>query len=157
MRAHPRSHPRHLRRLSDRTEVAGLMLLDIRHQTEYRYSGPVRESQMEARMQPRKTPRQRLVSFELTVDPAAQVFSYVDSFGNTVQHFDVAPPHKGLTLSARTVVETSMPPALPDSLALEAWDLLADGQIRGENFEFLRPHGFAAPSEKLAAFSASLD
>lgn len=133
------------------------MLLDIRHQTEYRYSGPVRESQMEVRMQPRKTPLQRLVTFDLTVDPGAQVFSYLDHLGNTVQHFDVAQPHSGLTLNAHMLVETSAPPPLRETLDQAAWDVLLSDKTRSQCFDLLRPHGFAAPSEKLAAFSAALD
>ena len=57
------------------------MLLEIRHVTQYHYAEPVRESVMELRMQPAKS-GQRLVSFEFDLDPASQVFSYVDAFGN---------------------------------------------------------------------------
>ena len=60
------------------------MLLEIRHVTQYHYEKPVRESLMELWMQPQKSARQRLVSFELDLEPAAQVFSYADSFGNAV-------------------------------------------------------------------------
>ena len=60
------------------------MLLEVRHVTQYHYERPVRESVMELRMQPQKSARQRLISFELDLDPRAQVFSYVDSFGNAV-------------------------------------------------------------------------
>ena len=52
----------------------------------YHYERPVRESLMELWMQPQKGARQRLVSFELDIEPAAQVFSYADSFGNAVYH-----------------------------------------------------------------------
>ena len=133
------------------------MLLDIRHQTEYRYSAPVRESLMETRMQPRKTPRQRLISFDLHVEPAAQVFSYTDSLGNNVHHFDVPAPHPVLGITAHMVVETTAPPPLPDALAAGDWEKLAGEGLRGECFDYLRPHGFAAPSEKLAAFCVTHD
>ena len=82
------------------------MLLEIRHVTQYHYEKPVRESLMELWMQPQKTARQRLVSFELDLEPAAQVFSYADSFGNAVYHFDVPQPHDKLTIVARSAVET---------------------------------------------------
>ena len=48
------------------------MLLEIRHVTEYHYAGPVRESVMELWMQPQKSASQRLVSFELDLDPPAR-------------------------------------------------------------------------------------
>ena len=133
------------------------MLLEIRHQTEYRYSAPVRESLMELRMQPQKTGRQRLVSYELTVDPHAQVFAYTDSFRNTVQHFDVPHPHERLMISARTLVETSTPVIVPETLDAAEWNALAGDGVRGEWFDFLQPHGYTTPSEKLAAFSKDLD
>jgi transglutaminase-like putative cysteine protease len=49
------------------------MLLEVRHVTQYHYERPVRESVMELRMQPQKSARQRLISFELDLDPRAQV------------------------------------------------------------------------------------
>ncbi len=51
------------------------MLLEIRHVTRYQYDEPVRESLMEVWMQPQKRAEQRLISFELEVEPAAQLFS----------------------------------------------------------------------------------
>jgi transglutaminase-like putative cysteine protease len=83
------------------------MLLEVRHVTRYHYAAPVRESLMEVWMQPRKTPQQRLTSFDLELDPAAQVFSYADPYGNAVYHFDVPHPHDQLTITARSVIETA--------------------------------------------------
>ena len=57
------------------------MLFEIRHVTEYHYAGPVRESVMELWLQPNKSGRQRLISFDLDLEPAAKLFSYVDAFG----------------------------------------------------------------------------
>ena len=51
------------------------MQFEIRHITQYRYDEPVRESVVELRMQPRRTSHQNLVSFELEIEPHAQVFS----------------------------------------------------------------------------------
>ena len=69
------------------------MLLAVRHSTRYQYDEPVRESVMELWMQPQKRANQRLISFELEIDPAAQLFSYADTFGNAVYHFDIPQPH----------------------------------------------------------------
>ena len=80
------------------------MLLEVRHVTQYHYERPVRESVMELRMQPQKSGRQRLISFELDLDPRAQVFSYADSFGNAVYHFDVPQSHDTLRIEARSRV-----------------------------------------------------
>ena len=128
------------------------MLLEVRHITEYHYADPVRESVMEVWMQPQKSARQRLLSFEIDLDPPAQLFSYADSFGNAVYHFDVPHPHDRLTITARSAVETAPPPILPDGLDRGEWDRLRSDALRGEHFDFLRPHGFARQSDALHAF-----
>lgn len=130
------------------------MLLEIRHVTQYHYDAQVRESVMELWMQPQKSVRQRLISFELDLDPPAQLFSYPDTFGNAVYHFDVPQPHDRLTIVARSAVETQAPVALPEALDLGEWDRLRSDFVRGENFDFLRPHGFAVTTEKLRDFIA---
>lgn len=130
------------------------MLLEVRHITQYLYDKPVRESVMEVWMQPQKGARQRLVSFELDLEPAAKLFSYPDAFGNAVYHFDVPQPHDRLTILARSAVETQTPAPLPDALDLGEWDRLKSDFVRGENFDFLHPHGFALSTPALDAFVA---
>jgi transglutaminase-like putative cysteine protease len=107
---------------------------------------------MEVWMQPQKAVRQRLVSFDLEIDPPAQLFSYADSFGNAVYHFDVPQPHDRLTITARSAVESQPPPPIPESLDQGEWDRMRSEFLRGENFDFLHPHGFARESEALHAF-----
>ncbi|RYF88625.1 MAG: transglutaminase family protein, partial [Caulobacteraceae bacterium] len=128
------------------------MLLDIRHVTRYHYERPVRESLMELRMQPQKSIRQRLISFDLELDPRAQLFSYIDPFGNAVHHFDVPQPHDELTIVARSTVETQPPPELPDHLDLGEWDRLKSSFTQAECFEFLHEHGFTQMTPALRAF-----
>jgi transglutaminase-like putative cysteine protease len=128
------------------------VLLAVRHSTRYQYDETVRESVMELWMQPQKRITQRLISFELELDPAAQLFSYADTFGNAVYHFDIPQPHDRLTIIARSAVETEPPPALPDALDRGEWDRLKSDFVRGEQFDFMHPHGFAGPSKALAAF-----
>ena len=128
------------------------MLLEIRHVTEYHYAGPVRESVMELWMQPQKGGSQRLVSFELDVDPPARLFSYADSFGNAVYHFDVPQPHTSLRMEARSAVETAPRVDMPAALDQGEWDRLRSSFVLTESFEFLRPHGYAVETEALRAF-----
>ena len=130
------------------------MLLEVRHVTHYHYAEPVRESVMEVWMQPQKGARQRLVSFDLDVDPAAQLFSYADPFGNAVYHFDVPQPHDYLRIVASAAVETQAPPALPEALDMGEWDRLRSDFVRGENFDFLAHGGFAVETKALKAFVA---
>jgi transglutaminase-like putative cysteine protease len=128
------------------------MLLEIRHVTEYHYAGPVRESVMELWMQPRKDGAQRLVSFDLEVDPPARLFSYADSFGNAVYHFDVPQPHTALRIEARSAVETHARHDIPEALDPGEWDRLRSSFVRTECFDYLRPHGYAVETEALHAF-----
>jgi transglutaminase-like putative cysteine protease len=130
------------------------MLLEVRHVTQYHYAEPVRESVMEVWMQPQKGARQRLISFELELDPPAQLFSYADAYGNAVYHFDVPQPHDRLNIVARSAVETQAPPPLPDALDMGEWDRLRGEFVRGENFDFLRHHGFAIETDALMSFVA---
>lgn len=128
------------------------MLLEVRHVTEYHYERNVRESVMELRMQPRKSAGQRLISFELDLDPRAQIFSYADNFGNAVYHFDVPQPHDTLRIEARSAVETEVPALLPEGVDMGEWDRLRSDFVRGECFDFLKPHGFVRSTEALLAF-----
>jgi transglutaminase-like putative cysteine protease len=130
------------------------MLLEVRHVTQYHYAAPVRESVMELWMQPQKSATQRLLSFELELEPAAQLFSYPDSFGNAVYHFDVPHAHDRLEIVARSAVETQAPQPLPDALDRGEWDRLRSDFIQGECFDFLRPHGYARRTEALEKFIA---
>src|SRR5687767_3944483 len=128
------------------------MLLEIRHLTQYHYAFPVRESVMEVWMQPQQNPLQRLVSFDLDIDPPAQLFSYADSFGNAVYHFDVPQPHDRLAITARATVESQPPAPVPAELDHGEWDRLRADHLRGESFDFLHPHGFAHETEALRRY-----
>jgi transglutaminase-like putative cysteine protease len=133
------------------------MLLEIRHLTQYHYAEPVRESVMEMWMQPQKSALQRLISFDLELDPAAQTFPYADPYGNAVYHFDVPQPHDRLIIHAKSAVETHAPPTPPDALDSGEWQRLKSEFVLGDCFDFLRPHGFAIETEALRAFIQTHD
>jgi len=133
------------------------LLLSVRHSTHYQYDEPVRESVMEVWMQPQKRTGQRLISFDLDIDPAAQLFSYADTFGNAVYHFDIPQPHDRLAIVASSAVETETPPRLPEGLDRGEWDRLKSDFVRGEHFDFLHPHGFTGPTAALRAFVVEKD
>src|SRR3974390_3189898 len=100
------------------------MLFDVRHRTHYEYDAPVRESVMEVWVQPRQSESQRLTRFALELEPAAQLFSYADFFGNVVYHFDVPQRHTALSILSIAAVETSPGLDLPVALGAEEWDAL---------------------------------
>jgi transglutaminase-like putative cysteine protease len=128
------------------------MIFEERHVTQYNYDEPIRESVMELRMQPRSGHGHHLITSELDIDPPSQIFSYADSWGNTVKFFDVPFPHKRLTITARSVVETDPNPPGPETLTMDEWDRLASDGVRGDCWDFLRPHGFAVATPALADF-----
>jgi transglutaminase-like putative cysteine protease len=128
------------------------MLLEVRHVTRYHYAQPVRESVMELWMQPQKSATQRLLSFELEIEPAAQLFSYADSFGNAAYHFDVPHPHDQLQIVARSAVETQESAPAPDALDGGEWDRLRSDFVQGECFDFLQPHGYVERTAALGQF-----
>ena len=130
------------------------MLLEIRHVTQYHYDHAVRESVMELWMQPQKGPSQRLIRFDLDLEPAAQLFSYADTFGNAVYYFDVPQPHRELTIVACSAVETDAPEPPPAALDMGEWDRMKSDFVLGDCFDFLRPHGFVQPTDALHAFIA---
>ena len=129
------------------------MLYEVRHVTEYRYDEPVRESVIELRMQPRRTGGQGLVSFEVEVEPQAQILSFVDSWGNAVHHFDVPHAHDTLDIYARAVIETYFQ-STPEHAPADDWAALAAEAVRGEWWDFLTPHGYVVRTPALEAFMA---
>jgi transglutaminase-like putative cysteine protease len=83
------------------------MRLHIEHETIFSYSQPVREAIGEARLRPRDDAGQRLLGFRLALDPHAPVDPVGDRFGNTIHCYSVLPPHRRLTVTATSEVETS--------------------------------------------------
>jgi transglutaminase-like putative cysteine protease len=121
----------------------------VRHVTRFQYSDLIRESVMELRMQPRDDGLQRLHSFELTIQPRAQLIHYRDYLGNTIHHFDIPGQHIRLTVTAQAVVELIAPPPLPPALGTGAWRAL-DGLVQaGEGWEMIQPSQFACATPLL--------
>ena len=97
------------------------MFYSIRHLTHFRYDLPVSESLMELRMHPRTEGAQRCLSFQLSVDPRAQVDFYRDYLGNNVHHFDVPGNIRNFASSPRRWW-SSTPDPLPPRLDADGWD-----------------------------------
>ncbi len=78
----------------------------IDHETVYRYPRAVTESYTVVHLQPRTNLQQYCTRYALDVRPGARVFSYVDRFGNDVQHFGIVPEHDELHIVASSHVVT---------------------------------------------------
>lgn len=78
----------------------------IRHETRLSYSAPVREHHCELRLKPRHDRHQTLLRFKVETEPKAEIFEYVDAFGNEVLHFGILPLHDSLVTRMEAEVET---------------------------------------------------
>jgi transglutaminase-like putative cysteine protease len=126
------------------------MFYSIRHLTQFRYDLPVSESLMELRMHPRTEGAQRCLSFELSIDPRAQVDFYRDYLGNNVHHFDVPGKHTQLRIIAESLVEVQTADPLPPRLDSGSWEQLDALVAAGDYWEMLMPSQFAQPTAALA-------
>jgi transglutaminase-like putative cysteine protease len=133
------------------------MYYAIKHETVFRYSQPISESVMEVYMQPRSESIQRCLRFRLVTYPRARVSEHADLFGNTVQFFDIPTEHAQLTLSTEAIVELVAPPALPDALDADAWEVLDHATRSGDFWDLLMPSALTEQSALLAAFAEELD
>lgn len=125
------------------------MFYALRHFTRYRYSRPVWQSAMEARMHPRSEHMQRCFTFQLSVSPRARIFSYTDHLGNVVHHFDIPAPHKHLTIVADALVDVDPSEPFPESLGAESWAELDEMIAHEDHWDMLRPSHFARNSREL--------
>ena len=77
----------------------------VRHRTTYSYQGLVQSSKHSLHLRPIDDWRQRVISYELNVDPAARAIEFEDVFGNWAQRFEIANPYQTLTIEAISKVE----------------------------------------------------
>lgn len=90
------------------------MEISLRYVTHFVYATPVWESHNSLRARPKDGDGQALLDYDVRVDPEVPVFSYVDSWGTTVDDFDIRQRHTELVVTASARVE-SMAPSLPIS------------------------------------------
>jgi transglutaminase-like putative cysteine protease len=132
------------------------MFYAIRHVTRFRYNRPVWQSIMEVRMHPRTDVSQRCFTFQLSVNPRARIFAFIDHFGNQVHHFDLPAHHRELTIVADSLVNLDRPDPLPSALPLAAWDELARLIEEGDHWPMLMPSQYARPSMLLEDLTKEL-
>ena len=78
----------------------------IEHETVLEYPRTVREHHIELRLVPRADGHQQVISCTIETEPAAELATYSDYFGNRVDYFCVIPPHNRLVTRLRSEVET---------------------------------------------------
>jgi transglutaminase-like putative cysteine protease len=116
------------------------MRFRLTHRTLYRYAGSASESFMEARLTPVSDDSQKLLSRRLVSKPPANIHSYTDYFGNTVETFSIVQRHRELLLESVCEIDTT--PIPPPSAALDISISEARQIYRSEKlklFEYLMP------------------
>lgn len=112
------------------------MRIELRYVTRFVYPTPVWDSHNALRARPAQDSYQRLLQYSLRVTPPTRVFTYVDSWGTSVDEFSVGDEHSELIVDARASVETNPRPEPDPDIPL---DELRDSGFRESHWTFLRP------------------
>ncbi|MBM3393147.1 MAG: transglutaminase family protein [Betaproteobacteria bacterium] len=83
------------------------MLLNIVHDTHYRYTTPVRHSIQVLRLTPRPDPLQRILHWNISAP--RRLWSAADAYGNRSHTLVVSEPHEDIRVVAQGVVEVTPP------------------------------------------------
>ncbi len=78
----------------------------IEHETILEYPNTVREHHIELRLAPRSDGHQQVISCSIETEPASEMATYRDYFGNRVDYFCIIPPHTRLVTRLKSEVET---------------------------------------------------
>ncbi len=129
------------------------MEFTILHQTTYRYPVKIHESYTVCHLQPLSDATQYCTKYELQIAPRARVFTYVDRFGNQVQHFGVLPEHDLLSITARSSIAT-VRPAEPEPNPGVTREALVSDPAYASMYDFLRESTYVAFGPELRALAA---
>lgn len=135
------------------------MLLQVTHETRYRYAPAVETAQHMSYMEPREHAAQWLLDHALHVNPApAQMRSARDVFGNARCFFSLQVPHAVLEVVAHSLVSTQPSPLVSNS---QPWEKVRE-RFRyqaGNRFdaasEFVYPSPFVPRHSEFAAYARS--
>lgn len=101
-------------------------VLEVVHETGYAYAAPVSVSHHLLHLMPVEGPRQRLLAFEQSIDPAPDhVEQRQDAFGNPSSLVEIWRPHGRLSVRSTSRVAVALPSAF-DPAASAAWEDVRD-------------------------------
>lgn len=82
------------------------MIYNIYHKTAFKYENDVTFSHNIARLKPKSTSYQKLLSFSMEIDPEVyETHEFIDMFGNTNTHMLIREPHQSLSVIGRSKIE----------------------------------------------------
>jgi transglutaminase-like putative cysteine protease len=125
----------------------------VEHASHYAYAHTVQSSYNEARITPLTTPWQLVLDSRIEVRPGANMHAYVDYWGSVVHAFDLQQPHEEMTITGRSVVETTPEPAMHGA---PGWDELLSEQASDTFSEYLAPTAQVPGDERLADVARDL-
>ncbi|MCZ0952526.1 MAG: transglutaminase family protein [Rhodospirillaceae bacterium] len=141
----------------------------VEHVSRFEYDEPVQGSLMLLRLRPRDDGRQRVLKFNLHVDPYAALTELEDPFGNRCHLFNVHRRHGATVVHSRVRVEAGDAPPLPglpgsdtaDSSPVsehpvpDGWEALEAAIDPVDGWEFLQPSRYVRYSDALEAFTSA--
>lgn len=135
-------------------DVSDIWRLAITHRTAVTYPDLVTTSYNEVRMQPGNEPGQSVLSSYIEIDPYEGMQHYTDYFGTKVAAFDVHRPHRELTITSATTVETFVPAGEPP--AGLSWEQLAGSGCDDYFEEYLAATPLTAVDDELSSIADQL-
>ncbi len=124
------------------------MRLSVTHETRYDYTPAVETAHHLAYLRPVDTSCQVLLSHTLKVTPQPdQLTEVFDVFGNTRTFFSLQLPHRQLSVTAHSEVETMVPPAFAPQLKSSLWEPSRDlfRYRAGKAYDRATEYVFASP------------
>jgi len=107
-------------------------------------------------MHPRSEGSQRCFVFQLSVNPRARIFGYIDSYGNLVHHFDLPSRHSQLTIISDALVNIEAQPSIPEVMEYQGWQELEELVEKKDYWDMLMPSHFARSSPELEQLAGEI-
>ena len=126
----------------------------IEHLSRYRYQSPAKGCVMSVCLRPRQDNRQKIVSFSLDIQPAAEPGCEIDFLGNHHHVFNIHRRHRQLDIVVRSEIELSVPQPLPELLAADNWQTIDQQKDTFDHWHFTHPSELTNPSPCLQQFIA---
>jgi transglutaminase-like putative cysteine protease len=135
------------------------MLLQITHDTHYRYTPMVDLAQHVGHLTPRELPTQRVLRASLDVSPAPDWQEQrLDVFGNVRSYFSIQRRHEVLQIRATSLVETLASPLVTPALdATPAWELVREHFRYRSGAQWDDAAGFSFPSPHVRPHAQFID
>jgi transglutaminase-like putative cysteine protease len=127
----------------------------VSHRTSYRYDEAVTASYGQIRLLPRTEPGQICHESTTKIEPPpADQTEHDDFFGNRTVYFEIAAPHRELTVTTDSLVEIDGRQAHLSLLADQPWEDVLAGRTRPDTSDFALDSPLATVTPPLADYAA---